>query len=486
MLMTKSMCAILSALTLSTLAADRPNILFAIADDISHAGAYGKGHQFVKTPVFDRIAKQGILYRQAYTPSSKCAPSRSVVITGRNPWQLEEAANHWPTFPEKFKSVVEALGEHGYVTGFTGKGWGPGNAQGRELTGKEYNKLKVTDKPAQGIYSGDYTANFIAFMEDKPADKPFFFWYGSKEAHRGYEFKSGEKNGKSFDDLDFNPRCWGDSNDVRHDILDYAVEVEYNDMHLGRILMELENRGELENTLIIATSDNSMPFPRFKGHPYANSCHLPFAVMWSGHITNPGREYQEYISFIDLAPTFLEAAGVTEAQAGMQPIEGRSLFDTFRDEHPEYRNRVITGRERHDLGRPNDESYPVRSLIKGRYTYMHNFEPDRWPCCDGPAFRDTDGSPTKKFALSQGPGSLEYETCFGKRPMQELYDLKVDPECINNLTSNPEYKEIMQAMKKELFDELTRQQDPRMFGKGHLFDEYEYFRRPKTRKPKKD
>ena len=111
----------------------KPNILFAIADDMSHASAYG--YKFLKTPNFDNVAANGILFSKAYTPSSKCAPSRSVIITGRNPWQLEEAANHQPYFPKKFKSVVEVLGEKGYFTGTTGKGWGPGDTSGRSLTG---------------------------------------------------------------------------------------------------------------------------------------------------------------------------------------------------------------------------------------------------------------------------------------------------------------------------------------------------------------
>ena len=81
----------------------RPNILFAIADDMSHASAYG--HKFLSTPNFDRVAKQGILFNRAYTPSSKCAPSRSVIITGRNPWQLEEAANHQPYFPKTSRAA---------------------------------------------------------------------------------------------------------------------------------------------------------------------------------------------------------------------------------------------------------------------------------------------------------------------------------------------------------------------------------------------
>ena len=95
----------------------RPNILFCIADDASypHMGAYGC--DWVKTPGFDSVAKQGVLFTRGYTPNAKCAPSRACILTGRNSWQLEEAANHWCDFPAKFKSYSEALLDSGYFTG---------------------------------------------------------------------------------------------------------------------------------------------------------------------------------------------------------------------------------------------------------------------------------------------------------------------------------------------------------------------------------
>lgn len=103
-------------------AADRPNILFCIADDASfpHMGAYGCS--WVQTPGFDRVAKEGILFTRCYTPNAKCAPSRSCILTGRNSWQLEEAANHWPHFPSKFKTYAETLITKAANTGKIGDG----------------------------------------------------------------------------------------------------------------------------------------------------------------------------------------------------------------------------------------------------------------------------------------------------------------------------------------------------------------------------
>lgn len=448
---------------------NRPNILFVVADDMSHASCYGD--EFLSTPNFDKIAELGLRFTHMYTPSSKCAPSRAVMITGRNPWQLEAAANHQPIWPEKFKSVVEVLSDHGYFAGFTGKGWNPGiHPEGRNLTGKEYNKLKRVNMPTTKVAKYDYSANFNMFLQDKPSDQPFFFWYGCKEPHRGYEFKSGERYGKSLDSLNFTPSFWDDDELVKHDILDYAVEVEYFDLHLGEIIQYLKDAGEFENTLIIATSDNGMPFPRYKGHPHEFATRLPFVVSWPRQIKNPGRTCYEYASFIDIAPTFLEVGEVSFEDSGMQDIQGKSLCDFFNDK-VKGRNQVLTGRERNDMCRPNGWGYPVRSLHKGDFVYMHNFAPDRWPCgTEESGFRDTDWSPTKAHIMYKMEETPSYEYCFGKRPQEELYNVKSDPECLSNLALNPEYNSLKKKMKKVLFKELATQGDPRMSGNGDMFN----------------
>ncbi len=464
-----SMVAI-STLTIADV--KRPNILFVCADDMSHASCYG--YKFLSTPNYDSIAENGLRFDRMYTPSSKCAPSRAVILTGRNPWQLEGAANHKPVWPVKFKSFVESLSDNGYFAGYTGKGWNPGqHPKNRLLTGEHYDSIKMKDLPTKAIYPSDYSANFEAFMSDKPADKPFFFWYGAKEPHRGYEYKSGVKAGKKFEDIDFMPSFWGNSESAKNDLLDYALEVEYFDQHLGKILDHLKELGELENTLILATGDNAMPFPRYKGHTHEFATRIPFVASWPGHIKNPGRVCEEFASFADIAPTILEAAGVSEEQSKMQPIEGKSLFDFFADKVVD-RDFVLTGRERNDMCRPNGWGYPTRSFHSGNFVYMHNFEPDRWPAGTPEAgWQDTDWGPTKSQIVYNEKDKLTYELCFGKRPGEELYDISKDPECLNNLALNPEFDSVRKKMKTALFAELKTQGDPRVTGVGKIFDEYQ-------------
>ncbi|MEX1241189.1 MAG: sulfatase [Cyclobacteriaceae bacterium] len=467
--------------------ARRPNILFAIADDASfpHMSAYGSS--WVNTPAFDRVATEGILFMRAYTPNAKCAPSRACILTGRNSWQLEEAANHSPYFPARFMTFIEALTAHGYHTGYTAKGWAPGdpgevNGKKRELTGQAYNQFTTTP-PATGINKNNYAANFEDFLNQKPEDQPFCFWYGSTEPHRSYEFGSGiEKGRKKLADIGKVPAFWPDNDTVRTDMLDYAYEIEHFDQHLQTMLLLLEARGELENTIVVVTADNGMPFPRIKGQEYEYSNHLPLAIMWKGRIKKPGRQVEDFVSFIDFAPTFLEVAGIPADAVSMEPMTGKSLTDIFFSEDagqviPD-RNHVIIGKERHDVGRPHDWGYPIRGIVTARYIYLHNFEPDRWPAGNPETgYLNTDGSPTKTMIL-QGRTSAETKhfwiASFGKRPQDELYQISRDPDCMDNLTLHPEFQSIKAALKDQLFEQLKAEDDPRMFGKGHIFDQYEY------------
>lgn len=464
-----------------------PNILFAIADDWSypHAGAYGC--RWVNTPTFDRVARDGVLFSNAYTPNAKCAPSRACILTGRNSWQLKAAGNHCPFFPLEFKSYVEALDSSGYFVGMTAKGWAPGvatNASGglRELTGRPFNR-RTASPPTDGICNNDYAANFEDFLDAVPTNRPWCFWYGGVEPHRAYEYGSGvAAGGKKPGEIDRVPDYWPDNEVVRNDMLDYAFEVEHFDRHLGRMLAELEKRGQLDNTLVVVTSDNGMPFPRAKGNEYEAANHMPLAIMWKCGILISGRTASDYVSFVDFAPTFIEVAGVEWSQTGMAATAGHSLTDIFNSRstgriNPS-RDHVLLGQERHDVGRPHDWGYPIRSIIKDGWLYLCNFEPSRWPAGNPETgYLNTDGSPTKTEVLSahrKNVNDYHWALCFGKRLDEELYDLKLDPDCLNNLAARPEQQALKKQLQQQLFAELKQQGDPRLSGNGGVFEAEPY------------
>lgn len=482
-------CSLVVLATLATSlsgASGRPNILFAIADDWSfgHAGAYGCS--WVETPHFDRLAEEGILFTRAYTPNAKCAPSRATILTGRYSWQLEEAGNHMALFPAKFGSFVERLAADGYTAGYTGKGWGPGianNSQGerRAITGKRYAQRRL-QPIASGISATDYAANFADFLQETPGDQPWVFWFGTTEPHRGYEYKSGVRLGKKLSQIDRVPAYWPDNEISRHDMLDYAIEVEHYDQHLGRILQTIEAAGQLNNTLVVATSDHGMPFPRVKGQAYDHSNHIPLAIRWPAGIEGTDRVVTDYVNFTDLAPTFLEAAGITELGPIMQPTSGRSLFDIFSvagsGQINVTRDHVLVGKERHDTGRPHDWGYPIRGISQGEWLYIRNFEPSRWPAGNPETgYLNCDGSPQKSQILKlrrNGQRESYWNLNFGKRPSEELYHLASDPDCVSNLASDTQHSKRKDALQTRMTVELELQADPRMFGRGRVFDDYPY------------
>jgi arylsulfatase A-like enzyme len=462
----------------------RPNILFAIADDWGlHAGVYGT--TWVKTPAFDRIAKEGLLFKNAYTPVAKCAPSRAIVLTGRHAWQNEEAGNHMSFFPAKLKSWPEVLTEKGWHMGITGKGWGPGvanNAEGkpRQITGKQYNKRKAKPLTTE-MGNNDYAANFIDFLDDAPKDEPWCFWYGCTEPHRGYEFQSGvNKGGKKLSDIDRVPSYWPDTETVRHDMLDYALEVEHADRHLALMLAELEKRGELDNTLIIVTADHGMPFPRVKGYAYHDSNHIPMAMRWPAGVKKPGRVIEDFVSFIDIAATLLDAAGIAEKDSGMMPITGRSWRDIWESEKSGRviveRDHTLIGKERTDTSRPQNQGYPIRGIVTHEMLYLKNYEPTRWPAGNPETgYLDTDGSPTKSLILDMGRedrSNKYWRLNFGMRPAEELYDLTLDSDCAQNLAGESMHQEKVKSLLTQMETELKAQADPRMAGNGKIFDAY--------------
>ncbi|MCF6176207.1 MAG: sulfatase [Victivallaceae bacterium] len=458
----------------------RANILFAIADDASHFSAYG--HTFLDTPNFDRVAKEGVLFNNMFTTNPKCAPSRASILTGKHTWQLKEACTHWCVFPgaDELDVYPDIMEKSGYAVGMTGKGWAPGDFKrhGRKCNpaGTEWNQIRLTPPPNTLIGPIDYAKNFSAFLDDISDNQPFCFWYGGYEPHRKYIDGEGITYGKKLEDVTEIPPYWPDSDIIKSDMLDYANEIEWFDQQLGFMLDELKERGELENTLVIVTSDNGAPFPRLKGNMYDDDFRLPCAAMWPGKIT-PERVVDDLASFIDFTPTYYELAGIDIPPE----LPGKSLtdilFSTDSGIINPNRDRAFMGRERHDMGRENDAGYPVRCLRTAQYLYIRNYEPERWPAGNPETgFTNCGNSPTKEhiIKLNEQGDSRSYELCFGKRPAEELFDIKTDPYCMNNLAEKPELTELKKSLHDELEEKLRETNDPRMFGNGEIFDKYEY------------
>ncbi|WP_366183843.1 sulfatase [Flavobacterium ovatum] len=426
----------------------QPNILFCIADDASFLHTSIQETSQINTPNFDRVAKNGVLFNNAYTNISSCAPSRATILTGRNLWELEEGGLLFGALKEKFTTFTSLLRQVGYATGSTGKGYMPANTKEPYQTiplAKEYNDLKMV--APKYISNKNYSGNFDAFLSKKDKDQPFFFWYGSHEAHREYELGIGAKAGKDISKIQV-PGFLPDNAIVRGDIADYYYEIEWFDSHLGRMIKALEAAGELENTIIIVTADNGMPFPRAKGTCYDYGTHMPLAICWENKIKGASR-VDDFISFIDFAPTLLEAVGAVVPKE----MTGKSFLDVLLSNKSGQvnpaRNRVFTGLERHTYCRPDGMPYPIRTIRKNDYLYIVNFEADRWPCGD-PDFNsvhaglygDIDAGPSRTYLIDNKDNpSIKpiADLSLGKRPKVELYNVKTDPFQLHNLADNKGY-----------------------------------------------
>jgi len=493
----------------------RPNILFAISDDQSFAHTSFAGARFVNTPTFDRIASSGVYFRNCLSGSPGCAPSRSAIVTGRYHWQNEQAGQHASGWLKKYVPFVDVLKADGYYTGYTGKGVGPfryGKDENDSLrvenaAGKAYSEIRYEqgspgdERFANKINTINYAANFKAFIENREKDKPFFFWYGATEPHRDYEEGSGLRRGKKLSDVDV-PAFFPDVETVRSDMLDYAVEIEWFDLHLERIINHLDSIGELENTIVIVTADNGMPFPRAKANGYEYGIHVPMAIRYPKEFPG-GRSVEDMISFADLAPTILELTG-TSAE-GMLPISGKSFAEVLRSKKDGLvdvsRKYAFSGRERHSSSRYLNLGYPQRMIRDQNYLLTWNQRSERWPAGapqrinpetgdlwpiygldeDGVhhsqwAFTDVDACPTKSFLVENMnvDGIKRYfDLSYGKRPEYELFDISEDPDCLNNLSGLDGYSEVEARMKEALLAKTKETGDPRVVGADpEVFDSY--------------
>ena len=412
---------------------------------------------------------------------------------------------------EKFVPVVDAISAHGYHTGYTGKGVGPfryGESPFRELdaAGKAYNQIRYTEgEPkefAQGIQLTHYFANFRQFLEERKEGQPFFFWYGGHEPHRAFEEGSWKRHGKSLEDVDV-PDFLPNNEIVRGDLLDYAVEIEWFDKHLGMMLDYLEEIGELENTIVIVTSDNGMAFPRAKANAYEYGIHVPLAIRMPRQ-SQQGRRVTDLVSFVDFTPTFLELTKASSEQ--MMPITGQSMVPLLESEVSglilDQDRYVLTGRERHSASRYENWGYPQRTLRQGYLLLVWNMTPERWPS-GAPqrlkdensketypmygideegvhhsdwAFTDIDACPTKSFIVenyNEWKWKKYFDWSMALRPEFELYDIYHDPVCLTNLMDKPGWKAQGERMKRLLRAELERTGDPRVVGPDpEVFDSY--------------
>lgn len=499
----------------------QPNIVFAFADDWGRcASIYGKidgpgsFNDVVKTPNFDRLATEGVLFRHAFVSAPSCTPCRSALLSGQHFWRTGRGSILLgAVWDESIPAYPLLLKDAGYHIGKSHKVWGPGKPSNApyggdrfayEKRGRRFNQFsqnvtkasdasKSIDASKEELYA-EVSGNFNAFLADRKPDQPFCYWFGPTNTHRKWIKGSGKKLwGIDPDSLQGKlPAFLPDCPEVREDFADYLGEVQAVDASLGILMKRLEEIGELENTIIVASGDHGPPgFPHGKCNLYDFGSSVSLAVRWGR--AKGGRVIDDLISLTDLAPTFLDAARVPIPST----MTGKSLVPLLQSDRSgkvdPSRDAIFIGRERHvDRARSDYMPYPQRAIRTQDFLYIVNFRPDRWPQGDPyrisegdtpsveelteetyTTFPDEDAGPTKAWLVTQrdNPKWKPYfEQAYGKRPREELYDLSKDPDQVKNVANETAYAKVKVEMERRLFDELNRTGDPRMIDNGKFYE----------------
>lgn len=455
---------------IQTVRDDPPNFLFIVSDDQSWIHTSKAGYQLVSTPNFDKIATEGLYFKNSFASAPSCTPSRSAILTGQDFWRLGSAALLAGTYTKNMISYQYILRSAGYAVGYTGKGWEPGfNPTGINPTGEAYNEIKRP--PTSTLEPYDLAANFAEFLQDKPAGRPFSFWIGPIEPHRPFD-KTARNRFTDVTKLAQIPPFLPPTDTVKIQLSRYLSEIEYFDHDLGQIIQVLKNHNLFENTIIVVTSDNGFDFSRGKPTVYEFGVRIPLAIYWS-KIPSHSRTIEDFVSLIDIAPTFLEAAGIEIPKS----MTGKSLLNilksTTNGQVESERDAAFVGFERHARHiREGNLTYSNRAIYTKHFTYIKNRFFDRWPAGDPPKYAEAIPG------LLQDPVTQEFlEPYFSlvaaKRPLEELYDLRKDPYQLNNVAGNPDYADDLAVLRRRLKEKLEQTNDPVETSGKDVFSHYQ-------------
>jgi N-sulfoglucosamine sulfohydrolase len=493
----------------------RPNIFFFFADDWGQYASVYKSfspNSTFTTPALDKFAKEGVRFNNAHVNSPSCTPCRSALFSGQHFYRTGSAANLMSEWNVDIPTYPLLLEEAGYHIGFTYKAWGPGKpldapyggaekaymSAGQSFNNFSQNVTQMAQKgktieEAKEILYKEGLENFRSFMAEKKDGQPFCYLFGPTNTHRKWTKGSGKEIwGLNPDNLKGEmPEFLPDVDEVREDMNDYLGEVLALDEMLKRLLIELDAIGERENTLIVVSGDHGIPgFPRAKCNLYPLGTNVSLFVQWP-EVVSGGRVVDDFVDLIDIAPTFLEAAG----EPVLECMTGKSILPLLKSEQngiiDKKRDHVITGRERHvPDARQGNLPYPQRAIQTKDFLYIKNFAPDREPMgfpytsAKEPSieeltentfivYGDFDASPTKAWMFkhrNENAWEMHWRLGFEKRPEEELYDLRKDPDYLENVADNPEYAQIKKKLSKRLMKTLKSTEDPRVTGDGKTFD----------------
>lgn len=425
--------------------ADRPNILWISTEDHNPAiGAYGD--DYAHTPNIDRLADQGILYRNAFVSSPICSPARSAIITGMMATSLgTQNLRSIIEIPDHIRTLPEILMEHGYYT---------------------TNNVK-TD------YNFDATGRWNESSDDAhwrnrdSDDTPFFSVFNIMTPHEGpatmfdLDYFSRLDERRDPDEAVL-PPFYPDTPEIRRIWARYYDLISATDLEAQDILDQLEEDGLTEDTIVFFWSDHGFGLPRYKRWLYTTGLEAALIIRVPAkfrHLVGlpPGSESEDLITFIDLAPTVLSLAGV-EIPDNMegQPFMGEVIADP--------RTHFIAHRDR------ADDVYDMARAVRSKnYMYVRNYMPHLPYIQEALIFGDHKNISVELDRVrAEGLLPAHGEAMYRPRPMEELFDVKADPFELNNLADDPAYRYVLQDMRSRLNEWILETRDTGFLQEGEM------------------
>ena len=426
----------------------RPNIVWISNEDMSpRLGAYGD--TLARTPVLDRLAKESVRYTHAFTTAPVCAPSRAAIITGL--YQTTLGAQHMRTTEDR---VPELPGPYLAVPPFYVKAFPEYLRAAGYFTS---NRAKTDYQFGVPFTIWDDLGTDAHWRNRPDPSQPFFSVFNLEITHESRIFPSSPaRKGKplvtSLAALKV-PPYYPDTPVVREELARMYDNIADMDGQVGEILKQLEDDGLADNTVVFYWSDHGDGVPRAKRSLYDSGLRVPLMIRWPksvvpGSGAAPGSVRDEFVSFIDLAPTVLALAGVQIPTH----LQGRVLLGPKATDAPDL---VFAARDRMDI-----EYDMMRSARDKQFLYIRNFQPEL-PYAGHITYRNQSAIMQEWLRLQAerkltGPAALWMRT---ERPAEELYDTLADPSQIHDLSADPKHAATLVRLRNAVTEWMTRTRD---------------------------
>lgn len=404
--------------------ADQPNILWIVSEDNSpFIGAYGD--EFATTPHIDQLAREGVLYENAFASAPVCAPSRSTLITGVYPVSMgtQHMRSTYP-IPEMIKFYPKYLRSAGYYTTNNSK--------------KDYN---TSDQPG----AWDESSNKATYLNRKD-DQPFFAIFNIGISHESSIHDSIPAENLRHDPEEvpipaYHPR----TSAMKHDWAQYYDKMEDMDARVGELLADLEASGEADNTIVFYYSDHGGILGRSKRFLFESGMRIPLIIRFPEKYRDlapgsVGTRTDRLVSFIDFPPTILSLAGLSIPDY----MQGTAFLGAQKGSDEEYAFGF--------RGRMDERIDMSRTARDEKFRYTRNFMPQK---IYGQYLEYLWRAPSMASwakAFDDGKLNETQSRFFEPKPVEELYDITNDPDNIHNLADDPAYKNVVNRMSKATMD----------------------------------